>query len=55
MIIKSLGVDEAIIQWKAIADEADQYRVNAFITIKSEAAIKSDPQHAEPVVAPIAA
>jgi hypothetical protein len=55
LIIASLGVDEAIIQWKAIADEADQYRVNAFITIKSEDAIKSDPQHAEPVAAPIAA
>lgn len=43
MIIKSLGIDEAILAWKAFADEADQYRVNAFITIKSEADIKSDP------------
>lgn len=42
--IKDLGVDEAIGEWSTIASEADDYRVNAFITVTTEEAIKQDPQ-----------
>ncbi len=36
-IIKSLGIDEAIADWAAVAAEADQYRVNAYITVQPPA------------------
>ena len=41
-IIAGLGVDEAIAQWKSIGDEADAYRVNAFIVTKDESDIKAN-------------
>jgi hypothetical protein len=37
-IIKSLGIDTAIADWAAVAAEADQYRVNAYITVQPPAA-----------------
>lgn len=49
--IAELGVDEALGQWKTLADEADGYRVNAFITVKSVAEIANDPQHQAPIAA----
>jgi hypothetical protein len=36
-IIMSLGIDEALADWAAVAQEADAYRVNAYITVQPEA------------------
>jgi hypothetical protein len=33
VIVKSLGIDEAIADWAKVAAEADGYRVNAYITV----------------------
>jgi hypothetical protein len=49
--IASLSVDVAIQQWKDLADAADQYRVNAYITVKSEADIKANPPAMPPLLA----
>ena len=34
-IIMDLGVEAALNAWKSVGEEADQYRVNAYITVKS--------------------
>lgn len=34
-IIMDLGVEEAITAWTAVGNEADAYRVNAYVTVKS--------------------
>lgn len=36
-ILMSLGVDEAISQWQTLSDEANGYRVNAYVTIAPNA------------------
>ena len=36
-IIMSLGIDEAISNWAAVAQEADAYRVNAYISVQPPA------------------
>ena len=41
--IAELGVDMAIEQWKSVANEADQYRVNAFIVLKDRSEIERNP------------
>jgi hypothetical protein len=41
--IAQLGVQEAIDQWKAVAEEADQYRVNAFVVYADRATIEASP------------
>src|SRR5258705_5035167 len=42
-IIKSLGIDTAIADWAAVAAEADQYRVNAYITVQPPATAARSP------------
>lgn len=37
-MIMDLGVETAINQWKAVGEEADAYRVNAYITVQAKAA-----------------
>lgn len=51
VIIKDLGVTEAIDDWAKVAAIADAYRVNAYITVTTEDQIKANPQqYAIPVI-----
>lgn len=43
LIIKDLDIDAAIAEWKTVETEAKTYAVNAFITVTTEADIKSKP------------
>jgi hypothetical protein len=43
VIIKDLDIDAAIEQWNVVVTEAKNYSVNAFVTITTEADIKSKP------------
>ena len=36
-ILMSLGIDEAIQSWQSVADEADQFRVNAYVKFMGDA------------------
>lgn len=54
-IIRSLGIDTAIKDWNDVASEANAYRVNAFITVGTEAqaaAAPLPPVSTPPVSAP---
>lgn len=42
--IAELGVDVAIGQWKAVADAADQYRVNAYVVFVDRKTIEDNPE-----------
>lgn len=42
-IIKDISIEEAIFQWKKVADIADNYRVNAYVEQVTEEQIKEDP------------
>jgi hypothetical protein len=44
VIVKDLGVQQAIEAWQKLARIANQYRANAYITVQSEAAVvNADP------------
>lgn len=44
IVIKELGVYEAIDAWKAVSEIADNYRLNAYISVRSEEEIKENPE-----------
>jgi hypothetical protein len=42
MVVKAMGVDSALAQWKAVADEADNYRKIAFISATSKNLVEAN-------------
>jgi hypothetical protein len=52
LLIADAGIQEAITDWAKVAQIADIYRANAYITVTTEEEIKQDPEKHDPLQSP---